>query len=93
VREAIAEIACIASPLGTGWLLVEFGPRVAFGATSVIVILAALPLLWAPDVRVPRHVDGAFRATVPGVLLFAADGWIAAGYALVWQFPSFALGC
>jgi hypothetical protein len=89
MREAIAEIAGIASPLGTGWLLVEFGPRVAFAATSVVVMLAALPLLWAPDVPVARHVDGGFRAAVPGMLLFAADGWIAAGYALVWQIALF----
>jgi hypothetical protein len=89
MREAIAKIAGIASPLGTGWLLVAFGPRVAFGATSVIVMLAALPLLWAPDVRVARHVDGAFRAAVPGMLLFAADGWIAAGYVLVWEIALF----
>ena len=89
VREAIAEIAGIASPLGTGWLLVEFGPRVAFGATSVVVMLSALPLLWAPDVPVARHVKAAFRSALPGMLLFAADGWIAAGYALVWQIALF----
>ena len=44
-REAIAATVGIASPLGTGWLLVTFGPRVAFGATAVIVMLAALPIL------------------------------------------------
>ena len=89
MREAIAAIVGIASPLGTGWLLVTFGPRVAFGATAVIVILAALPILWTPDVRVARHASGAFRAAVPGALLFAADGWIAAGYVFVWQIALF----
>ena len=89
MRQAIAELVRIASPLGTGWLLVEFGPRVAFGATSVVVMLAALPLLWAPDVRVARHVDGAFRSALPGMLLFAADGWIVSGYILVWEIALF----
>ena len=41
VREAIATVVGIASPLLTGWMLVTFGPRVAFGTTSVIVALAA----------------------------------------------------
>ncbi len=89
VREAIAATVGIASPLGTGWLLVTFGPRVAFGATAVIVMLAALPLLWTPDVKVARRAAGAFRAAVPGALLFAADGWIVAGYAFVWQIALF----
>jgi MFS transporter, DHA1 family, inner membrane transport protein len=89
MREAIAAIVGIASPLGTGWLLVTLGPRVAFGATAVIVMLAALPILWTPDVPVARHAAGAFRAAVPGALLFAADGWIAAGYVFVWQIALF----
>ena len=56
VREAGAALVGIASPLLTGWMLVAFGPRVAFGATSVIAALAALPLLWTPKVKVGRQV-------------------------------------
>lgn len=89
VREAIAAVVGIASPLVTGWMLVAFGPRVAFAATSGIVALAALPLLWAPKVKVRRQVPGAFRAAVSGMLLFVADGWIAAGYVFVWQIALF----
>jgi MFS transporter, DHA1 family, inner membrane transport protein len=89
VREAIAAVVGVASPLGTGWHLVTFGPDVAFGATAVIVLLAALPILWTPDVPVARHAAGAFRAAVPGALLFAADGWIAASYVVVWQIALF----
>jgi MFS transporter, DHA1 family, inner membrane transport protein len=89
VREAIAAMVGIASPLLTGWMLVAFGPRVAFGATSVIAALAALPLLWTPKVKVGRQVPGAFRAAVPGILLFVADGWVAAGYVFVWQIALF----
>ena len=85
VRGAIAAVVGIASPLLTGWMLVAYGPRVAFGATSGIVVLATLPLLWAPAVKVRRRVPGGFRAAIPGVLLFAADGWVAAGYVFAWQ--------
>ncbi|HKE11451.1 MAG TPA: MFS transporter [Myxococcota bacterium] len=89
VREAIAAVVGIASPLLTGWLLVSFGPRVAFGATASFVILAALPILWTPDVRVARSVPGAFKAAVPGMLLFMADGWVSAGSGFVWQIVLF----
>jgi hypothetical protein len=89
VREAIAAVVGIGSPLVTGWLLVTFGPRVAFGATSVIVMCAALPLLRTPDVKIAPHVAGAFRAGIPGTLLFLADGWIAAGYVFVWEIALF----
>jgi MFS transporter, DHA1 family, inner membrane transport protein len=34
-------------------------------------------------------VPGAFRAALPGVLLFAADGWVAAGVVFVWQIALF----
>jgi hypothetical protein len=92
-REAIAALVGIGSPLATGWLLVTFGPRVAFGVTAVVVMCAALPLSFTPDVKVAPRVDGGIRAAVPGMLLFLADGWIAAGYVFVWEIALFlALG-
>jgi MFS transporter, DHA1 family, inner membrane transport protein len=89
VREAIAAVVGILSPLFTGWMLVAFGPRAAFGATSIITAFAALPLLGTPKVAVARHVPGAFKAALPGVLLFAADGWLAMGFWFVWQIALF----
>jgi MFS transporter, DHA1 family, inner membrane transport protein len=88
-REAIGAFVGIASPLTTGWMLVSLGPRVAFGTTAVIGALAALPLLWAPEVRVARSAPGSLRAAVLGVLIHVADGWTAAGYYLVWQIALF----
>ena len=64
-REAVAALVGIASPLITGWALVAFGSLVAFGATSVLLLLAALPLLFTPDVAVAAHAPGAFRAAIP----------------------------
>jgi DHA1 family inner membrane transport protein len=89
LREAVAAIVGIASPLVAGWLLVGFGPRVAFGATTCIALLSALPLFWAPNVAVARHVPGAFKAAIPGMLLFLADGWTAVGFYFVWQIALF----
>jgi DHA1 family inner membrane transport protein len=88
-REAVAALVGIVSPLVTGWALVAFGPLVAFGATSALLLLAALPLLFTPDVPVAAHAPGAFRAAIPAMKLFLADGWIAAGYYLVWQIVLF----
>jgi len=88
-REAVAAVVGIASPLLTGWALVAFGPLVAFGATSVLLLLAALPLMFTPDVLVAAHAPGAFHAAIPGMRLFLADGWIAAGYYFLWQIALF----
>jgi hypothetical protein len=89
VREAMATLAAIASPLVAAWLLVAFGPRAAFGPTGIIRFCAALPLLWAPDVSVPPHAPGSYKATALGFLLFIADGWIAACSVMIWQIALF----
>ena len=88
-REAIAALVGIVSPLVTGWALFTLGPAVAFGATALILLSAAFPLLWTPDIVVPRHVPHAIRGAIPGMQLFLADGWIAAGYHFVWQIALF----
>jgi MFS transporter, DHA1 family, inner membrane transport protein len=92
-REAIAAVVGIVGPLATGWALTAFGPRVAFDVTAVVLALAALPIVWTPNVKVAWIAPGALKASVPGALLFAADGWIAAGFFFVWQIALFlALG-
>lgn len=88
-REAIAALVGVAAPLLTGWALVTLGPRVAFGATAVVLMLSALPLLRTPNILVPADAPGALRAALPGMLIFAADGWSAAGYVFVWQIALF----
>jgi MFS transporter, DHA1 family, inner membrane transport protein len=93
VREAIAAGVRIFSPMATAWMLVEFGPRVAFGVTALVVVFAVLPISYTPDVRVARVAPGAFKAAIPSVLIFIADGWIAAGYVFAWEVALFlALG-
>jgi MFS transporter, DHA1 family, inner membrane transport protein len=92
-REAIAAVVGIVGPLATGWALTTLGPRVAFGATAVVLVLAALPIVWTPNVKVAWTAPGALKASVPGALLFAADGWAAFGCVFVWQIALFlALG-
>jgi MFS transporter, DHA1 family, inner membrane transport protein len=88
-REALAAIVGIISPVFAGWMLVAFGPHAAFGATSIITALAALPLLGTPKVDVARHVPGVFKAALPGTLVFMADGWLAVGFWFVWQLALF----
>src|SRR6186997_523387 len=51
-REALASIAGITGPLVTGWALVSFGPRAAFGITACVQILSALPLFGTSNVHV-----------------------------------------
>lgn len=93
-REAIAATLGIVSPLAAGWMLTEFGPRVAFGVTALIVSLSSFPLLWTPQVAVAAKAPaGAFRESIPGALIFLGDGFTAAGFHFVWQIALFvALG-
>jgi MFS transporter, DHA1 family, inner membrane transport protein len=92
-REAIAAIVGIIGPLATGWTLTTLGPKVAFDATAVVLLLGALPILGTRNVPVADTAPGAFRAAVLGLLMFMADGWIAAGFFFVWQMALFlALG-
>ncbi|HEY1506547.1 MAG TPA: hypothetical protein VGF92_19750 [Stellaceae bacterium] len=88
-REALSAAVGIASPLVTGGVLVAFGPMIAFSAAAFVLLLAALPLLWTPNVAVVREAPGAFKAAIPGMLLFVADGWIAAGFYFTWQIALF----
>ena len=88
-REAITAIVGIASPLVTGLVLVEIGPRAAFGLTAATHALAALPLLATPEVGVRREAGGVLKAALPAMLMFLADGWIAIGYLIVWQMGLF----
>lgn len=89
VREAVTALVGVASPLMTGFLLVTYGPRAAFSLATVFCIASALPLLRMPDVRVAPRASGAFKASIPGILLYVADGWIMAGYVFVWQIALF----
>ena len=92
-REAIAAVAGIVGPLATGWALTVLGPRAAFGANAVVLVLSALPILWTPNVPIAWNAPGVFRTALPGVLLFAADGWMVAGNWFVWSIALFlALG-
>jgi hypothetical protein len=53
------------------------------------VLLAALPIFATRNVGVAGAAPGAFRAALPGIAMFAADGWIASGFVLVWQIALF----
>jgi DHA1 family inner membrane transport protein len=88
-REAIAAVVGIVGPLVTGWALVTLGPQVAFGITGVVLVLAALPLLATPNVRVVSEAPGSIRAAWLGVMLLASDSWSCAGYFFVWQIALF----
>lgn len=88
-REAIAAVVGVVGPLATGWALTSLGPQIAFNATAVVLVLAALPILWTPDVAVAAKVKGALEASKAGLFLFALDGWFAMPYVFVWQIALF----
>jgi MFS transporter, DHA1 family, inner membrane transport protein len=89
VREAAAAMVGVVSPVLTGWMLVTFGPLAAFGTTALVAASSTLPLFWAQTETVPRHAPGMVRVARPAILLFLADGSIAAGNLFVWQIALF----
>jgi MFS family permease len=88
-REAVAAVVGVIGPLATGWSLTALGPRIAFGAAAAVMMLAALPIVWTPNVAVPQETSGTLRTAMPGILLFAADAFIAGSYVFVWQIALF----
>jgi hypothetical protein len=93
VREGVVATVGIVSPLATGWLLVTFGPIAAFYATGAAWLVAAVPILLTPDVRIAPTVTGGFRAALPGILMFVGDGITGSGFYIIWQLALFiALG-
>ena len=88
-REAIAALVGIFGPLAAGWGLTHLGAQITFGATAAVLAAAALPILKTPNVLIAATAGGAFHASLKGVLLFAADGWIGAGIFYVWQIALF----
>jgi DHA1 family inner membrane transport protein len=88
-REAIAAVVGIVGPLAAGWALTTLGPRVAFDVTAGVLVVSALPMLAVPNVAIARDEPGALRAALPGFLLCASDGWIQAGFYMVWPLALF----
>jgi len=92
-RGAISAIVGIVGPLATGWALTTFGPQIAFDATAVVLLLAALPILATPNIAIAHDAPAALADAWPSILMFAADGWTNASYNTVWQIALFlALG-
>ncbi len=88
-REALAAVAGIGGPLIGAWALTHVGAKAAFGGAAALHLVAALPLLKIPKMPVAPEIPGGFRAAWQGALVFACDGWIAAGYYFAWQVALF----
>lgn len=79
----------IVAPIIGGASLEMFGPTAAFGAVSLVLVLAALPLLGAPNVRIAREVAWKLTDIRRSLATFAAEGWTVAANIQVWQIVLF----
>lgn len=92
-REAMVALVNIVAPAIGGWAMATLGPLVAFGAVAAVQLLAAGPLLGAPNPPVVEEANGVAQSARLGIALFACDGWHQAGYTHLWQIALFlALG-
>ena len=62
VREALTAVVGIVAPLLGAWALATGGPWFAFLGAGAIQVLAAVPLLGAPQVAVAPEAPGSLRA-------------------------------
>ncbi|MBV9078412.1 MAG: MFS transporter [Methylobacteriaceae bacterium] len=87
LRTAIGSTVGVVGPLLGGVLLQRFGPAVDFGIAGALSIAAAFPVLLMRRIEagpVPSLAQSVRNADRQGVLIFAADGWMAAGLAIGW---------
>jgi hypothetical protein len=89
LREALAALVGIVAPLAIALALVGLGPWRAFWGVAAIQACAALPLIGAPEVKVPDEAPGAFKAARTAFALMAADGWFDASWLIMWQLALF----
>lgn len=88
-REALAAGIGILAPLFGAWALMNLGARPAFALIGGVQALGVVPLLWAPQVAVPRDAPGVKEAARLGSLVYLANGWFAATFVIVWQVALF----
>jgi DHA1 family inner membrane transport protein len=88
-REALVAMAGIVAPLLGAWALVTLGARAAFALVACVQVLAAVPLLRLPNIRVRARADGALRAARPGIVVAVIDGWFDTFFILLWQVALF----
>ncbi len=88
-RESIMALVCIVAPICGAWAIEAAGPPVAFLGVAAIQLLAAAPLIGAPDAVVALEPADGRRAYLHGAIIQATDGWVQAGYYYIWQIALF----
>jgi MFS transporter, DHA1 family, inner membrane transport protein len=82
--EFFGMLAGIASPLLMGFLLTWFNPWAGFGFVALAMVLAAVPFMFGPDVKIVAHVELDSRPSFAAQLLMFADGLRAACAHFLW---------
>jgi hypothetical protein len=90
MRQALSAGAGVLGPAAGGIVLAMFGPWSAFGASAMIEVAAAFPLLFVAEPQFTRSTPkGAYRAAQTGIRLFLTDGWIVCCSAIAWDIFAF----
>ena len=89
VREAIFAVTGIIAPLTGGFMLTVFGPIIAFTATTLIYVAAALPLLKTPPLTVEPEAQLAPQARNFAFGMAFSDGLVATAVNFGWRIVLF----
>lgn len=89
LRTAMTSLVNVAAPALGGMAMTALGPATAFDVIAGVQLLAAAPLIGAPDLAVADEPREGRREYLHGALLQSTDGWLAAGFVYVWQVALF----
>lgn len=89
VRQVLVALSAIAAPPLAAWSLIAAGPRWTFAVVALVQAASVLPLLGAPNVRIPARAPGVLKSAGLAAGLIAVDGWLDATFFFVWQVSLF----
>jgi MFS transporter, DHA1 family, inner membrane transport protein len=87
--EFFSMLAGVTAPLIMGFLLTWFNPWVGFGFIALVMVLAALPFVFGPEVDVSPDAVVPQNSRRTGRVLMFSDGLRAAGTHFVWLIALF----
>jgi MFS family permease len=90
IQQATSAIVGIVAPAIGGFLLARAGPQVSFGVIAAIQLLAAIPLLAAPNPQIARDVRLDRNIARFGQRLYFNEGFHAGCGVVIWNLALFA---
>jgi MFS transporter, DHA1 family, inner membrane transport protein len=87
--EAVNALIAIVAPGVVSLLLITAGPIWGYAVVALVQMLAAVPLIGAPDVAIPPEADDGRALRRMGAAIYFNEGWSVGGAYFVWMIALF----